>query len=82
MFLCSRKYDPGFLSWIRIRICYLSRIPDPGVKKAPDPESGSVTLFVVSYYLYSTFEMAKYDFESLKIQIHWKEGMTPAVAGR
>jgi len=24
----------------------LFRIPDPGVKKAPDPESGSATLFL------------------------------------
>jgi hypothetical protein len=29
---------------IRILIFYPSRIPDPGVKKAPDPGSGSATL--------------------------------------
>jgi hypothetical protein len=29
---------------IRILIFYLSRIPDPGVKKAPNPGSGSATL--------------------------------------
>ncbi len=33
-FLSSKKYDPGCLS----------RIPDPGVKKAPNPGSGSATL--------------------------------------
>ncbi len=33
-FLSSRKYYPGCSS----------RIPDPGVKKAPDPGSGSATL--------------------------------------
>ncbi len=37
-FLSSRKYDPG----IRILIFYPSRIPDTGIKKAPDP--GSATL--------------------------------------
>ncbi len=43
-FLSSRKYDPGCSS--RIRIFYPSKIPDPGVKKAPDPESGSTTLIL------------------------------------
>ncbi len=38
MFLSSRKYDPGCSSRIRILIFYPSRIPDPGVKKAPDPD--------------------------------------------
>ncbi len=41
--LSSRKYDPACSSWIqdqiRIRIFYLSRIPDPGVKKAPDSDT-------------------------------------------
>ena len=41
-FLSSRKYDPGCSSRIRMLTFYPSRIPDPGVKKAPDP--GSVTL--------------------------------------
>jgi hypothetical protein len=47
-FLSSRKYDPGCSSRIRIRILtfYPSPIPDPGVKKAPDPGSGSATLAV------------------------------------
>ncbi len=40
MFLSSRKYYPGCSS--RILIFYPSQIPDPGVKKAPDP--GSATL--------------------------------------
>jgi hypothetical protein len=36
-------------SRIRILIFHLFRIPDPGVKKAPDPGSGSATLqFIVS----------------------------------
>ncbi len=38
-FLTSRKYDPGCSSRIRILTFYPSRIPDPGVKKAPDPRS-------------------------------------------
>jgi hypothetical protein len=36
------RYDPGYSS--RIQIFYPSRIPNSGVQKAPDPESGSVTL--------------------------------------
>jgi hypothetical protein len=31
------KYDPGCSSRIRMLTVYPSRIPDPGVKKAPDP---------------------------------------------
>ncbi len=42
--LSSRKYDPGCSSWIWILTFYPSRIPDPGVKKAPDPGSESATL--------------------------------------
>ncbi len=42
--LSSRKYDPGCSSRIRMLTFYPSRIPDPGVKKAPDPGSGSATL--------------------------------------
>jgi hypothetical protein len=40
-FLSSRKYDPGCLSWVPDPDAdfYPSRIPDPGVKKAPDPGS-------------------------------------------
>jgi hypothetical protein len=38
-FLSSRKYDLGCSSRIRILTFYPSRIPDPGVKKAPDPGS-------------------------------------------
>jgi hypothetical protein len=38
-FLSSRKYDPGCSSRIRMLTFYPSRIPDPGVKKAPDPGS-------------------------------------------
>jgi hypothetical protein len=45
-FLSSRKYDPGCSSRIPDTDAdfYSSRIPDPGVKKAPDPGSGSATL--------------------------------------
>ncbi len=38
-FLSSSKYDPGGSSRIRILTFYPSRIPDPRVKKAPDPGS-------------------------------------------
>jgi hypothetical protein len=44
-FLSSRKYDPGCSSRIRIMTFYPSRIPDPGVKMAPD--RGSETRFGV-----------------------------------
>ena len=36
-----RVVNPGFGSWIRTLTFYLSRIPDPGVKKSLDPGSGS-----------------------------------------
>ncbi len=42
-FLSSRKYDPGCSS--QIPTFCPSRISDPGVKKAPDPGSGSTTLY-------------------------------------
>ncbi len=41
-FLSFWKYETGFS--FRILTFYPSRIPDPGVKKAPDPGSGSATL--------------------------------------
>jgi hypothetical protein len=37
-FLSSRKYDPGCSFRIRILTFYPIRIPDPGRKKAPDPD--------------------------------------------
>jgi hypothetical protein len=50
-FLSSRKYDPGCSSPIPDPDADFlpipdpgSRIPDPGVNKAPDPGSGSATL--------------------------------------
>jgi hypothetical protein len=43
-FLSSRKYDPGYSSQIWILFFYLSLIPDPGAKKAPDPGSGCATM--------------------------------------
>jgi hypothetical protein len=33
---------------------YPSRIPDPGVKKAPDPGSGSTILIYEDWYWYCT----------------------------
>jgi hypothetical protein len=42
-FLSSRKYDLGWSSWIRILI--FLPIPVLAVKKAPDPGSGSATLW-------------------------------------
>ncbi len=55
LFLSSRKYDSGCSSRIRILIFYPSQIPDPGVEKAPDPESGSATLiylYHISWYIF------------------------------
>jgi hypothetical protein len=45
-FLSSKKYDPGCSSRIPDPDADFlpSRIPDPGVKKAPNPGSGSATL--------------------------------------
>jgi hypothetical protein len=43
--LSSREYDPVCSSRIRILLFYPSRIPDPGVKRAPDPGSGSATQY-------------------------------------
>jgi hypothetical protein len=47
-FLSSRKYDPVVHPGSRIPILtfYPSRIPDPGVKKAPDTGSGSAILAI------------------------------------
>ena len=44
MFIPDPDLDFFYPSRIRILIFYLSRIPDPGVKKAPDPGSESATL--------------------------------------
>ncbi len=48
-FLSSRKFDLCCSSRIRMLTFYPSRIPDPGVKKAPDPGSGSATLLSSLY---------------------------------
>ena len=32
-----RVFHPGSVAWIQILTFYTSRIPNPGVKKAPDP---------------------------------------------
>jgi hypothetical protein len=37
---------------VRILICYQSRIPDPGVKKAMDPGSGFATLLSCCCFLF------------------------------
>ncbi len=55
-FLSSRIYDPGCSSfWIPDPdpdFFPPSRIPDPGVKKAPDPGSGSATLLWCVFNVY------------------------------
>ncbi len=43
-FLSSKKYDPGCSSRIPDADFLPSRILDPGIKKAPNPGSGSATL--------------------------------------
>jgi hypothetical protein len=50
-FLCTRKYDLACSSRIQILSFYPSRIPDPGVKKAPDPESATLSVFTLIYFL-------------------------------
>jgi hypothetical protein len=40
-----RAVHPGFGSLIRILNFYTSQIPDSGVEKAPEPGSGSATLY-------------------------------------
>jgi hypothetical protein len=58
-FLSSKKYVPGCSSRIPDPDADFlpSRIPDPGVKKAPDPGSGSATLdtilLIPSFYRFS-----------------------------
>jgi hypothetical protein len=39
-----RVVHPGCSSRIRILVFYPSRIPDPGIKKAPDPGSATLAL--------------------------------------
>jgi hypothetical protein len=45
----SQIPDPKYQ--IQILIFYPSRIPDPGVKKAPDPRSGSAILVAEKTYI-------------------------------
>jgi hypothetical protein len=52
-FLSSGKYDPGCSSRIRMLTFYPSRIPDPGVKKALDPDPQH------SIYPFSSFKWKK-----------------------
>ena len=49
-FLSSRKYDLGCSSRITDPDADFLPIPDPGVKKAPDPGSGSATLLFYNWY--------------------------------
>ncbi len=49
LFLSSRKYDPGCLSWIRIPELDFLPFPGPGAKKAPD--TGSATLKNYTVYI-------------------------------
>jgi hypothetical protein len=43
------KYDPRCST--RLRILIFLPIPDPGIKRAPDPRSGYATLLVTIYKL-------------------------------
>ncbi len=52
-FQSSRKSGPGCSSRIRILTFYPSRIPDPGVKMAPYPGSGSATMDFFSLWIHS-----------------------------
>jgi hypothetical protein len=54
-FLSSKKYDPGCSSRIPDPDADFlpSPIPDPGVKKASDPGSGSATLVYLSFFYIS-----------------------------
>ncbi len=47
LFLSSRNYDPGCSSRILDPDLDFLSIPDPGVKKTPDPGSGSATLILI-----------------------------------
>ncbi len=47
--LSSRKYDPGCSFRIRISDPDFLPIPDPDIKKGPDPGSGSATLKTLIY---------------------------------
>ncbi len=48
---------PGYRSRTRILIFYPSRIPDGGVKKAPDPGSGSEHRFLMAGFLFKPGEI-------------------------
>ncbi len=45
-----------------------SRIPDPGIKKAPDPWFGFATLFLTFLYRFS--QIFKYVLEKFENNIH------------
>ncbi len=69
--LSTQKYDPGCPSRIRILFFYLSRIPDPRVKKAPDPGSGSATLHFWHCYGSGSALIMKQNNEIAKILLKW-----------
>ncbi len=72
LFLSFWKYDPSCSS--RILIFYPSRIPDPGVKKAPDPWSGSATLHKISYRWVRVPSVYRYMFGSSGTLIQFQQG--------
>jgi hypothetical protein len=54
--MVSKLYrKPGCSPRIRILTFYPSRIPDPGVEKAPDPGSGSATVTLLEGVLCSGY---------------------------
>jgi hypothetical protein len=57
MILISRNYDPGLTSRIIFHLYHLDflPIPDPGVKKAPDPGSGTLATAIIYVHINSTF---------------------------
>jgi hypothetical protein len=63
IFLSSRKYDSGCSSRILDPDADFLPIPDPGVKKAPDPGSGSATLlntYLCDFHLRRKWRLTTY----------------------
>jgi hypothetical protein len=61
-FLSSKKYDPGCSSRIPDPDADFlpSWIPDPGVKKAPNPGSGSATLLYIVFFLWIELNISEF----------------------
>jgi hypothetical protein len=57
LFLISQKYVPGYSSRDPDLDFFPSRIPDPGIKKAPDSASGSAALQKTQIFM--RFQMLK-----------------------